>query len=146
MKKQHGIAVFAALFCLLHNARSQNNIEQYVHEHAFPIASINHDSTNYADLEVIGRAIGNARVVMLGEQDHGNAATFQAKTRIIKYLHEQKGFDVLAFEGDFFGMNYGWEQVKNTEIWTHFSKKRYSPYGQTATPAATCSTSIFRLP
>lgn len=115
MEKRRCIAVFTALFCLLQNARSQNDIEQYVREHALPIASIDPDSTNYADLEVIGKAIGNARIVMLGEQEHGDAATFQAKTRIIKYLHEQKGFDVLAFEGDFFGMNYGWEQAKKEQ-------------------------------
>ncbi|THU34907.1 erythromycin esterase family protein [Niastella caeni] len=113
--KKRSIAAFAALFCLLQNAWSQKNIEQYVREHAHPITSICPDSTNFADLQVIGDAIGNARIVMLGEQEHGDAATFQAKTRIIKYLHEQKGFDVLAFEGDFFGMNYGWEQVKKEQ-------------------------------
>jgi erythromycin esterase len=87
MKKQHCIVVFAALFCLLHTARSQNDIEQYVHEHAFPIASINHDSTNYADLQVIGKAIGNARVVMPGEQEHGDAATFENQPLPICNIH-----------------------------------------------------------
>ncbi len=39
-------------------------------------------------------------MVLLGEQHHGDGATFQAKTRLVKYLHEQKGFNVLVWESD----------------------------------------------
>jgi erythromycin esterase-like protein len=111
MKKRLLIVVLPVLLCLLQSGFAQPAIKQFVKEHAQRIVAIDPDSINYTDLEAIGNAIGNARVVMLGEQDHGDAPAFLAKTRIIKYLHEQKGFDVLAFESDFF-MNYGWEQIK----------------------------------
>lgn len=54
------------------------------------------------ELRAIGKAIGNRRIVVLGEQDHGDAASMQAKAQLVQYLCEQKGFSVLLWEGDFF--------------------------------------------
>ena len=93
----------------------QQKIKNYVLHNSFPISTISPDSTNYDDLLAIGSAIGNAQIVMLGEQDHGDATTFLAKTRLIKYLHEKKGFNVLAFESDFFGLNNGWDDLNKSK-------------------------------
>src|SRR5579872_422401 len=89
-------------------AAAQPAIETYIKQHTFPVGAIDPDSTNFADLSPIGESIGDARIVLLGEQDHGDAPTFLAKSRLIRYLHEKKGFNVLAFESDFFGLNRGW--------------------------------------
>jgi hypothetical protein len=89
-------------------------IKDFVEHHTQPIQSISPDSLDFSDLEGIGRAIGDRRIVMLGEQDHGDAPTFQAKTRLIKYLHERKGFNVLVFESDFFSLTQGFEEAAPT--------------------------------
>lgn len=42
------------------------------------------------------------QIIALGEQTHFDGATFDAKVQLIKYLHEQLGFNVLAFESGYY--------------------------------------------
>ena len=53
------------------------------------------------DTERLIAAIGNARIVMLGEPSHGAGAAFAAKVRLVRLLHERLGFDVLVWESGF---------------------------------------------
>ena len=104
--------------------QAQKLIKYYVIKNSFTIKTISPDSADDADLKPIGDAIGNAKIVMLGEQDHGDAPTFLAKSSLVKYLHEKKGFNVLAFESDFFALNYGWDNTsKNSPIIDSFILK-----------------------
>jgi erythromycin esterase len=68
---------------------------------AAPIRSLDPSDTDFADLQPLAAAIGNARVVQLGEATHGDGATFMAKARLIRFLHERMGFDVVAWESGF---------------------------------------------
>ena len=88
--------------------KAQEDPEQYVRREVKQISTIDPASTDTIDMSVLSVAINDARIVMLGEQDHGDANTFLAKLRIIKYLHEKMGFNVIAFESDFFALNEGW--------------------------------------
>lgn len=67
-------------------------------QHAIPLRSIDPEEEDFKDLEPLKAAIGNARIVALGEQTHGDGATFLAKCRLVKFLHQEMGFDVLAWE------------------------------------------------
>lgn len=67
-------------------------------QHEVVVRSIDPADSDYSDLEGIGKAIGDSRVVLLGEQSHGDGSTFLAKHRLIRYLHEKKGFNVLLWE------------------------------------------------
>jgi erythromycin esterase len=111
------LSVFAALMIFITANRSagQDNIKKYVTGNTIALSVIDPDSGVDAGLEAVGNRIGDARIVLLGEQDHGDAPVFLAKTRLIKYLHEKKGFNVLAFEGDFFGLNLGWDRLPKEE-------------------------------
>jgi erythromycin esterase len=90
---------------------AQDHLFSYVRSNTHILNTVDPDSATDDDLAAIGQAIGDSRIVMLGEQDHGDAPTFLAKTRLIRYLHEKKGFNVLAFESDFFGLNEGWARL-----------------------------------
>ncbi len=88
--------------CIL-TACSDNTdkIEKYIANNTHKINSISPDDNDFHDLVKLGNVIGNKRVVLLGEQDHGDANTFLAKTRLIRYLHSKKGFTRILFEEDF---------------------------------------------
>ena len=96
-------------------ATGQSKLKEYVKGNTVWLSTIDPDSADDSGLEAIGKAIGDARVVMLGEQDHGDAPVYLAKTRLIKYMHEKMGFNVLVFESDFFALNLGWEQLTKEE-------------------------------
>ncbi|MPR33074.1 erythromycin esterase family protein [Salmonirosea aquatica] len=89
----------------------QPKLKQYVQQETKDIPSLITDNSD--DLLPIRQAVGDSRVVMLGEQSHGDGTTFLAKTKLIKYLHEQMGFNVLAFESDFFALTEGWKHTSH---------------------------------
>ncbi len=107
------ILIISAIVC--YSVPNAQEIKKYVQENTIHINSNHPDSLDFSDLEPIGDAIADSRIVFLGEQDQGDAPTFLAKTRLIKYLHEKKGFNVLAFESDFFGLNVGWDNLPKTK-------------------------------
>ena len=50
-------------------------------------------SENFSDLQCFKQYIGNRTLVQLGESSHGTKQYSQIKVRLIKFLHEQMGFD-----------------------------------------------------
>ncbi len=79
------------------------------------LRSVDPSDLDFSDLQSLKAAVGNSRLVMLGEQSHGHGKTFLAKTRIVKFLHEEMGFDVLAFESGLFDCHKAWEFLQNGE-------------------------------
>jgi erythromycin esterase-like protein len=73
----------------------------------------------------IGKSIGEADIVLLGEPSHGDGGAMQMKTRLVKYLHEQKGFDVLLFEADLYAIMFSLTNVKNTANIDRIAKEKY---------------------
>jgi erythromycin esterase-like protein len=75
---------------------------RWLADNSFPVRSIDPEDADFSDLQFLKTIIGNARVVQLGDQTHGDGATIFARGRLIRFLHEQMGFDVLVWEGGFF--------------------------------------------
>ena len=56
--------------------------------------------TGLDDLMFLEDLVGDARIVALGESNHGTHEFFQLKHRLVEYLVEEMGFDLLAVEAN----------------------------------------------
>lgn len=68
-------------------------LEEAIINYALPFGS---DS----DFAPILEAIGDAKIVLLGEASHGTSEFYTVRAKLSKLLIEQKGFSALAVEGD----------------------------------------------
>ncbi|MCW1963197.1 erythromycin esterase family protein [Chryseobacterium viscerum] len=89
-----------------------NDVQRYKH----PIKSISMIYPDNSDLKVLDSVLQENRILMLGENIHYDGATMQAKSRLIKYLHENMGYNVVLYEAgqyDTWMMN---EEMKNHNL------------------------------
>jgi len=90
--------------------------------HAIPMRSLAPDDDDFTDLEPLREAIGNARVVLLGEESHGDGTAVRAKSRLVRFLHQEMGFDVVAFESSLYGMWKVWQLMQaghDPDVWSY---------------------------
>lgn len=66
------------------------------------IKTIDQQVDDYRDLQYLRETLKDKRVVLLGEQSHREGATFEAKSRLVRYLHQELGYDLLVFESGFY--------------------------------------------
>ena len=65
--------------------------------------------------ERIAAAADGRRVLQLGESGHGMAETYLLKTELVRYLHRNHGFDLLAVEG---GLAECWVASQRLQEWS----------------------------
>lgn len=103
MRDRRGLA--RALVCLVFMAAGcghSSGGERWIQSNHQAIRTVNPADTDFSDLQFLKQAIGEKRVVQLGESAHGTAEFSSMKVRLIKFLHQEMGFDVVAFESRLF--------------------------------------------
>ncbi len=90
------------------------------------IQTINPHSNDYKDLAFFKSLLDNVQIVLLGEQNHGDGSTFLAKTRLIKFLHQELNFNVLAFESGFYECNQAFANYSFPDNIFNVQKNIYS--------------------
>ena len=73
------------------------------------VANGNEDFTGY---EPIKELLADAQIVLLGEQSHGDGTTYDTKVKLIKYLHQELDFDIIAFESSFYECQKAWQWIQ----------------------------------
>jgi erythromycin esterase len=89
------LSLAVAASCAFANAAScQTDRTTWLRSNALALA----DNSSDADLARISRALQGVDVVFLGESSHGDGGAHLARVRLVRYLHERLGFDVIAWE------------------------------------------------
>jgi erythromycin esterase len=73
-----------------------------------PIEIHSLDEDEFSDLEPLKEKLEGVRVVGLGESCHGIAEYYRLKSRLVKFLHQEMGFEVVAMEGGVGDINWAW--------------------------------------
>jgi erythromycin esterase len=71
----------------------------YIRKQGIPLSSAA-PGEGLGDLAPLGKLIGGARLVALGEATHGTREFFQLKHRLLEYLVAKQGFTVFAIEAN----------------------------------------------
>jgi len=105
--------LIAAVLCLaaMPLCAQDDSRVTWLAEHAVRVRSLDPADDDFRDLEPLRKSLEGVRIVMLGEQDHGDGTTFLAKTRLIRFLHEKMGFGVFAFESGLYDCAKAWERL-----------------------------------
>lgn len=101
MQPSSSLTIFAmlALLCAIHvDAIAQDDaLLSWLSEAHHPLATAN-GVYSASDLIVVGEMIGDARIIALGEGNHGAAEPLLFRNRLFRYLVEEQGFSAIAIE------------------------------------------------
>lgn len=100
----HVIAAF--IFIQFASCAQKLDSTQWLNKHTNELKK---DSTY--NFDAIGKAIGDKKIVAIGESSHGMGEFYRLKSELVKYLHERKGFEVLAMEGGLGDINLAYSNI-----------------------------------
>jgi len=92
--------------------QSQSIIQNFS---VYPLRSIQSTDVDFSDLKLLKDILTDKRIVLLGEQSHGDGASFEAKVRLVKFLHQEMGFDMISFESDLLDAHRAWQEIKTKD-------------------------------
>ncbi|QIW78585.1 erythromycin esterase family protein [Bacillus tequilensis] len=94
--------VFTSFSASARAASEEKHWGRWIEKHAQPLDA---SAASNKDLRFLKKVLKGKRIVQLGETTHGAGEINATKVRMIKYLHEELGYDVLAFESAFTDTN-----------------------------------------
>jgi erythromycin esterase len=113
MKIRKPLLSLLLLFAFL-KASAQLTAERvaYLKSTALIVKNVEPANEDYSDLAPLRQSLQAVTVVGLGEPIHHDGSAFKAKVRLIKFLHQELGFGVLAFESGFYDCYKAWQEIQ----------------------------------
>lgn len=109
MKKT--IAILSILF-IANWVHSQNTSYNAIQNKVINLGTVDGSNENFDGFSDLKPVLEGIEIVMLGEQSHGEATTYETKIKLIKYLHQELGFDLLVFESGFYDCRKAWQMIE----------------------------------
>ena len=122
---------------IFYNFTPQENIEEKIAVLKKVVTEIDNDDFSFLD-----EILQDKRIVMLGEQIHSDGTTFELKSQIIKYLHENHGYNVVLYEAGLYDMwcmdsqdtinpqrglyGFWWNNDESRPIWDYYRATKQS--------------------
>jgi len=69
------------------------------------------DLEKFENLSTLKKVLKDVEIIALGENTHGLGEVFAAKTELVKFLHQELGFDLILFESGYGDAALAWEQL-----------------------------------
>lgn len=89
--------------------------KEHVRTNAKTITSVKLEKEDeYNDLKFLKSVLADKQIVSLGEASHGASEYNSMKVRLVQFLHEELGFNVIAFESNLSDTATAYSQVQQT--------------------------------
>ena len=87
----------AAVRAAKHEQLQRDPRVSWLRANAQRLRTLEPNDQDFGDLEFLREVLRDTRVIFLGEGDNGGGSDVLAKTRLVRFLHEHMGFDVIVF-------------------------------------------------
>lgn len=77
--------------------------------------NLNENSEFIQNKKKLKQYIADASIVLLGEESHGDGTAFMTKSELVKFLHQELGFNVIAFESSMYLAEKSFQNIQNKE-------------------------------
>lgn len=74
------------------------------------------DLESFENISMLKETLKGVEIIALGENTHGLGDVFAAKTDLIKFLHQELGFDLILFESGYGDAALAWEKFNSLSI------------------------------
>lgn len=107
------LGIVVLFFCIT-NLSAQQKAKILTDGLTVPVRSIDPANEDFSDLQFLKDVLRDNKILLLGEQSHGEGSTFDAKLRLIKFLHQQMNYEVVSFESGLFDNYKAFQEVNET--------------------------------